>query len=280
MMAPEYPPAIDFRALGRHMSRQRYQRGSLKKVGKTRKMWRGRWHVYVKQPDGSEKICKREMILGPVSELTKGLAQERLDAAIKASAGQFAPGAAPDMLFAEVWRRYVAMKAGAWSRATSIAVTSVFAHHVLPAIGVEKLRDLTRDPLQSCLNRMAAGGCSYSAVHKARTYLAAALEYAMDERLIQANPARKIEVPTQMLEEICERYFSVDEIRRLSETAHGRERIVLRIFIDCGLRAQELFALRVNDVEAQQLRLNGPRGASARERRRAAARGMWPSAQI
>ena len=28
-------------------------------------------HVYVKQADGSEKICKREKILGPVSELTK-----------------------------------------------------------------------------------------------------------------------------------------------------------------------------------------------------------------
>jgi integrase len=78
----------------------------------------------------------------------------------------------------------------------------------------------------------------------------------MDERLIEANPARKIEVPTQIIREICERYYSVDEVRRLSSVVHGRERIVLRIFIDCGLRPQELFALRVNDVETLQLRID------------------------
>jgi hypothetical protein len=55
---------IDFKTIGRHMSRERYQRGSLKKVGKTRRVWRGRWHVYVKEIDGSEKLCKREKILG------------------------------------------------------------------------------------------------------------------------------------------------------------------------------------------------------------------------
>jgi hypothetical protein len=42
-------------------------------------MWRGRWHVYVRHPDGIEQICKREKILGPVADLTKGQAQEKLD---------------------------------------------------------------------------------------------------------------------------------------------------------------------------------------------------------
>jgi integrase len=54
----------------------------------------------------------------------------------------------------------------------------------------------------------------------------------------------------------CERFYTVNEIRRLSEQAHGRERLVLRIFIDCGLRAQELFALRANDIERLQLRID------------------------
>src|SRR5712691_4184709 len=97
---------IDFRTIGRHMSRERYQRGSLKKVGKTRKMWRGRWHVYVKQADGSEKLCKREKILGPVSELTKGEAQENLDALIKSSTSQIGGERSSNTTFAEVWKRY------------------------------------------------------------------------------------------------------------------------------------------------------------------------------
>ena len=92
------------------MSRERYQRGSLKKVGKTRKMWRGRWHIYVKVPDGSEKICKRERILGPVVELTKAQAQEKLDALIKASTSQLSCEYPADPTFADVWNRYVVLK--------------------------------------------------------------------------------------------------------------------------------------------------------------------------
>jgi hypothetical protein len=64
----------------------------------------------------------------------------------------------------------------------------------------------------------------------------------LDERLIEANPARKIEVPAQLLSEVCERFFSIEEVRRLSQVAHGRERIVLRIFIDAGLRAHHVIA--------------------------------------
>src|SRR5260370_36696671 len=110
MLNSQCPPPIDFRTIGRHMSRERYQRGSLKKVGKTRKMWRGRWHVYVKQPDGSEKICKREKILGSASELTRGQAQETLDALIKASTAQSSGQLPIEATFAEVWKRYVALK--------------------------------------------------------------------------------------------------------------------------------------------------------------------------
>jgi len=126
--------------------------------------------------------------------------------------------------------------------------------------------------LQQCLNRMAAAGCSYSAVHKARTYLAAALEYAVDEHLLGSNPARKIEVPTQMVAETCERFYSIEEVRRLSQEAHGRERIVLRIFIDAGLRAQELFALRANDVEPLQLRVDESLKETERGEKRLGAR--------
>src|SRR5262249_11683663 len=111
-MDSDAPLPPDFRTIGRHMSRERYQRGSLKKVGKTRKMWRGRWHVYVKQPDGPEKLCKREKILGPVSELTKGQAQEKLDAIIKASTSQITAELHGDPSFAEVWKRYAELKAG------------------------------------------------------------------------------------------------------------------------------------------------------------------------
>jgi hypothetical protein len=165
------------------MSRQRYQRGALKKVGRARKMWRGRWHIYMTLTDGSERVCKREKILGPVSELTKGQAQEKLDALIKSGTGQISGSLSVDSTFAEAWKRYSALKSASWSTATRKSVTSIFSGEskkktrpsVLALIGARPVRELTRDPLQELLNTMARRGDSYSAVKKTRTYLAAAL---------------------------------------------------------------------------------------------------------
>jgi integrase len=246
------------------MSRKRYQRGALKKVGRARKMWRGRWHIYVTLADGSERVCKREKILGPVSELTKGQAQEKLDALIKSGTGQIPGSLSADSTFAEAWKRYSALKSASWSTATRKSVTSIFSGEskkktrpsVLALIGARPVRELTRDPLQELLNTMARRGDSYSAVKKARTYLAAALEYAREEKLIADNPARKLELPTQLLRKPCERYYTLEEVRRLLSHAHGREHLVLRIFFNCGLRPSELFALREDDVEPRQLRID------------------------
>jgi integrase len=274
MLNSECSPIIDFRAIGRHMSRERYQRGSLKKIGKTRKMWRGRWHIYVKQADGSEKLRKREKILGPVSELIKSQAQEKLDALIKASTRQISGELPPDPTLEEVWRRYVELKSASWSTATRKTVQSVFAgdaeRHpsILTLIGARRVRELTRGPLQELLNTMAASGDSYSAVKKVRTYLSAALDYARDEHMITENPARKIELPTRLLRKPCERYYSLEEVHRLIANAHGREHLVLRIFLNCGLRPGELFALREDDIQPGQLRVD----EAVKDKERGAAR--------
>ena len=55
-------------------------------------------------------------------------------------------------------------------------------------IGARRVAEITRDPVQECLNQMAALGDSLSAVKKARTYVTAALEFALDEQLIVRNP--------------------------------------------------------------------------------------------
>ena len=46
---------------------------------------------------------------------------------------------------------------------------------------------------------MAARGNSFSAVKKARAYISAALEFAVDEQVIARNPAQRIELPSNRL---------------------------------------------------------------------------------
>jgi integrase len=130
---------------------------------------------------------------------------------------------------------------------------------VLSMIGGRRVAEITRDPLQECLNQMAARGDSFSAVKKARTYITAALEFALDEQLIVRNPGRKIEMPSQRLRRPCGRFLSLEEVRRLLSAAASvsfRERLIVRLFVVCGLRAQEMFVLRVEDIEPGILRID------------------------
>jgi len=119
--------------------------------------------------------------------------------------------------------------------------------------------ELTRDSLQQLLNNMAIAGYSYSSVKKARTYIAAALDYAVDERLIPRNPAAKVELPGAKLRRPPKREYSLEEVRRLFSAAAAvsvREHLIVRVFYLCGLRSGELFALRIDDIEPGLLRID------------------------
>src|SRR6516164_8750574 len=95
--------------------------------------------------------------------------------------------------------------------------------------------------------------------HAHTTYITAALEFALDEQLITRNPGRKLELPSKRLRKPCGRFLSLDEVRRLLSAAAAvsfRERLIARLFVICGLRAQELFVLRVEDIEPGILRID------------------------
>src|SRR5206468_8457283 len=63
---------------GKNMARRRLQEGSVFKRGTRKKVWVARWRDWVRTEDGSLKRVMRSEILGPVSELTKSDAKEKL----------------------------------------------------------------------------------------------------------------------------------------------------------------------------------------------------------
>lgn len=130
---------------------------------------------------------------------------------------------------------------------------------MLDLIGSRPISGLTPDPIQQMLNNMAEACYSYSAVKKARTYIAAALEYAVGERIIPVNPAARVELPGVKLRKPTKRSYTLDEMRRLLSAARSvslLEHLIVRIFYLCGLRPGELFALRVDDAEPKLLRID------------------------
>ena len=272
---------IDFRKIGGRMPRRRDERGWVKKVGKTQRMWEGYFNVYVRLADGAEKRRRRSRILGPCATMTKNEAMDELRKIILKERNLVSvvvqpvvsAGLSADSTFAETWTRYRSLKASSWSNATRKAVVSVFetappkeGHQakprrasVLDLIGSRPISGLTPDPIQQMLNNMAEAGYSYSAVKKARTYIAATLDYAVGERIIPVNPAARVELPGAKLRKPTKRSYTLDEMRRLLSGARSvslREHLIVRIFYVCGLRPGELFALRVDDVEPKLLRID------------------------
>jgi integrase len=258
---------LDLKSIGRHMSRERYQRGSLRKVGTTRKQWEGLWHVYVPQPNGTEKRLPRTRILGP-GTMIKAEAQKLLDRLIEQSrtpTNSIHVGLPAEATFAQVWTRYRGLKEGTWGAAQKKAICSLFegattrkrSPSICKLIGSVPVRAVTREPLQHLLNDMANSGASFSTVKKTRTYLAAAFEFAMDEKLIPSNPARKLELPTKLVKrKPCRRFLSLHEIQALLRIAPSREHVVLKLFFVCGLRPSELFLLREDDLEHGRIRID------------------------
>ena len=84
---------IDFRKIGRSMPRRRDERGWVKKVGKTQRMWEGYFNVYVRLPDGTEKRRRRSRILGPCVSMTRNAAMDELRRIILKERGHDSPNA-------------------------------------------------------------------------------------------------------------------------------------------------------------------------------------------
>lgn len=105
---------------------------------------------------------------------------------------------------------------------------------VLQMLRARHIVELTPDPIQQMLNNMATAGYSYSSVKNARTYVAAALEYAVvGERLIPVNPAAKVELPGSKLRKPTKRAYGREEMRQWLSAARSvtlREHLIVRIF--------------------------------------------------
>jgi integrase len=280
---------FDVRRIGKHMSRQRYQRGTLKpfvpaQKGKPqRQLPRGtywaRWYRYVQTPNGGEKRSPREKIItkelarsfrigaeyeGP---LTKADAQRVLDLLIARDAGTFIP---PDTsaTFAQVAREYVAMVEPNWGPHTVRTSKGLIEYALIGSkLGSRPIAEVTEMELQHFLNDHVAAGASRSKLSKLLLYLRNVLDHAVMKKLIPANPARNpgYRLKAKSRKAVSGRYLTLEECQRLLSVVSGADHLALRILIQLGLRSEELFALRRDDVIGEALRIDEAivEGASA-----------------
>jgi integrase len=82
------------------------------------------------------------------------------------------------------------------------------------------------------------------------THLRAILDHAEELNIIDRNPmrSRTVRIEYRSRKRKSERYLSIEECRTLLSALFGRDHLIVRMFIQLGLRPEELFALRRNDV--------------------------------
>jgi integrase len=249
------PVDFDVRGLGRRLPRTDAPEGWIKKVERRQgKVWIGFFHLWITDANGRRVRQKKEKTLGPAS-MPKHEAQSKLAEYIEEYTGRIAKQGNAITRFADLWNAYCAVRSGRWARKTREDLRYLFAKHVIPILGSQAPREVTLTSLQLLLNKMAEDGYRKSAVEKVRTHTKACFEYAMDEDLIEKNPARKLVMPN-IRKKSCERFLSVEELRALLAQSPPREHLVLRILAVCGLRPAEILVLRIDDFERTQLRID------------------------
>src|SRR5271165_3712074 len=235
------PPGLDLARICRHMSRTRgFANGFVRVAEGKVKQWEAVWYEYL-FVDGRERRRQRTKIVGKKSDLTK---REAEDAARELARGARPPERAAT--FADLAQWYLRTKEGQLSKKWAGTVRGIFEHHLLPRLGHRSAAEIKLGDVQQTINEIAVAQLSGSLVAKCLTQIRAVFELALEEDRIEKNPARKASLPR--LRKASERFLELAECRRLLAAAGQRDGLILRLFLVCGLRPSELFALRVDDL--------------------------------
>lgn len=238
---PKPPP--DLKLIGSGMPRARHQNGWVERTGRKRKTWTGYWYEYARQEDGSEKRLQRSKVLGPCAEMTKGAAEDKLRDILR---DERPPQT--NATFEQLAQWYLKTNEGRWSKRWNGVLRCIFRYQILPRLGSRIASELKKSDIQRAINDIAADPKSQSAsiVQKSLTHIRAVLHQAIEDELLDRNPAVKVDMPH--VRRPSERFLTLEECQRLLAVATARDRIIIRLFMVCGLRPSELFALRVNDI--------------------------------
>lgn len=280
------PDVLYLRSVGRHMARDRYQKGFVEDTGKTgakSPKWKGHYFVYERQTDGSERRVHKSIDLGHKKALRKWEAQKKLEEYIelvtKQTTGSITVASKELTVRWFFENRFCPMMQPRWKESSRGDIIDSINRYVLKIIGDVPLVRLDKFSLQMHANALAEN-YSDSVVEKYLVWTNAILEEALDQDLISKNPARKLEKP--QTRPINKRTVTPAEIRVVMQCMEGRVRTVLAISFVLGLRPGELLALRWNDVSDTALRIDEGtrRGKMYPPKTKTSAAFVWLPAEI
>jgi integrase len=117
-----------------------------------------------------------------------------------------------------------------------------------PAIGDVELADLRRRHINDLVSTLAGEGRARNTIRNVLIPLRSALNAAVDDELIPANPATRIKLPESAPLRKA-RVPSAEELEKIMRKAKPDAREAIAVVAALGLRRGEVFALRWGDID-------------------------------
>lgn len=134
-------------------------------------------------------------------------------------------------------------------------IEGIVRRNIVPALGPIALGDLTRLRVQEWASKLSEDQSAWS-VRKIVNTLSGALQLAVEDGRIAANPAARLKLPK--VSRVTKSYLSHEQVHRLSDAVEDRGQgygLIVLVLAYCGLRWGELAGLTVADVDVARGRL-------------------------
>jgi integrase len=237
------------------VARRRWQEGTVY-IRKSKTLPDAFWGRFIESSETEQGTVRvqRNVRLGDVRQLTKPLAKRALRVFVD-KANNYQPtamksqtmgkAATPFSVFAVRWQEEVLIHKKA---STASTVKGHINNLLIPAFGKLAMGDIDSERVQSFLNGRV-GKSSPKTVKNVWTTLrimwnsAVAWNYVSGELRVELPKSRKLRM----------RCYTVQEVRNILSNTTGADQMFFWLAAETGLRAGELVALRISDVDVANL---------------------------
>jgi len=233
------------------MARRRYQRGSLRLVGKRQdKKWQARWREDVVTPEGQVKRVLKKEILGTAKQYpTRRLAEREMEHRLSSiNRLDYQPKRICTFReFAELWKTRVASQYKPSMQAT---LKSHLRTHLIPGLGEKIVGTIDTFEIQNFVSgiRVKGGGPpSGKTVRNLIATLSMMRSIAVAWNLTDREWFIGLVLPEWIKIEV--RHFTLEEARRIINAAKEPFRTFFWIIAETGIRLGEACALRPCDFQ-------------------------------
>jgi integrase len=231
------------------MARRRYQRGHLRLRGKKKKVWVAMWLEDTILPNGSTQRIRKAEVLGTLQDYkTRRLAERALEQRLsEVNSLTYKPRpTATFREFAQKWQKDVLTQ---FKPSTGPADRSRIKMHLLPEFGDLCMKDVTAQHIQAMIARKQKQ-LSAKSIRNLVATLRMMWTQARAWGYTQHDPFFGLVLPERGL--LNERFLSLEEMKRVIETAPEPYKTYYWILAETGVRAGEIGALPVRNLLLEQ----------------------------